>query len=112
MHYPCLVFSRFCTTPISVEIEQDGLNKYGEPLGSIVWNGNANYQESTRAVYTEEKKVVECTGVCLIQGDIAPTLSHISGGAVTIGGIKHRIVQGAKWRNPDGTVNYTRLDVI
>lgn len=45
-------------------------------------------------------------------GDIVPELPTLSNGEVIVNGVKRRIYQGEKARNPDGTVNYTRLDLI
>ena len=51
-------------------------------------------------------------GTILIPGDIAPGISSISSGEVEVLGIKRNIYKGEKARNPDGTVNYTKLELI
>ena len=112
MKYPCLVPKKLCKTPVTVEIEQEGINKYGEPLESIVISDLCNYQDSTKTVLTAEKKLIQLSGAALFPGDIAPKLPSISGGTINVNGVQRRIFQGMKARNPDGTVNYTRLDVI
>lgn len=112
MKYPCLVDKRYCKTDIHVEIEPDGLNKYGESPASVIYDGKCNYQEKAKKVLTSEKKLVEIAGTALFPGDIAPDLPNVSGGEVVIFGMKHRILQGTKARNPDGTVNYTALELI
>lgn len=112
MKYPCLVDKRYCKTDIHVEIEPDGLDKYGEPLPSVIYDGKCNYQDKAKTILTAEKKLVEVTGSALFPGDIAPDLPVISGGAVKILGVERRIVQGTKARNPDGTVNYTVVELI
>ena len=48
----------------------------------------------------------------LFDGDIAPDIPTLSAGFVVLDGVKRNIVQGIKHRNPDGTVNFTELDVI
>ena len=112
MKYPCLVDKRFCKTEVHVEIEQEGLDVYGRPLPSTVYDGKCNYQDKAKTILTVEKKLIEVTGTALFPGDIAPDLPVISSGVVTIFGVERRIVQGTKARNPDGTVNYTGLELV
>ena len=106
MKYPCLVPKRLCKTDISVAIDQEGLNKYGEPLKPV------EYQDKAKTVLTAEKKLIEITGTALFPGDICPELPVISGGSAVIFGAKRRILEGRKARNPDGTVNYTEVLLI
>lgn len=112
MKFPCLVDKRLCKTPVHVEIEPEGLDKYGEPFKPVNYDGTCNYQDKARTILTAEKKLVEVTGSALFPGDIAPDLPVISGGKVKIFGVERRIVQGTKARNPDGTVNFTGLELI
>ena len=112
MRFPCLIDKRQCKTEIQVEIAQEGVNKYGKPLPSVFYSGKCNYQDKAKTILTAEKKLIEVTGTALLPGDIAPTLPVISGGTVKIFGVERRIVQGTKARNPDGTVNYTGLELI
>lgn len=112
MKYPGLVNKKFCTTPISVCIETEGLDEDGAPIAAFKADVSCNYQETVKTVLTADKKLVQITATALFCGDLAPALKTISGGTVTVYGIERRILQGIKARNPDGTVNYTRLDLI
>lgn len=112
MRYPCLVPKRLCKIEIRLEIEQEGLNEYGEPLETIEYSGKCNYQDKARTVLTAEKKLIQITGTALFPGDICPELPVISGGSAMIFGVERRIEQGTKARNPDGTVNYTEVLLI
>lgn len=112
MRYPELVGKRFCKTDIKVTLEREGLNKYGEPLPSVTLNLKCNYQDNAKTVLTAEKKLIQLSGSALFVGDIYPELPVLSGGSVEVLGVKRRIFQGVKARNPDGTVNYTRLDLM
>ena len=112
MKYPCLVPKRLCRTEISLSIEQEGLDKYGEPLPMIEYSGKCNYQDKAKTVLTFEKKLVQITGSALFPGDICPELPLISGGTAVIFGIERRISQGTKARNPDESVNYTEVLLI
>ena len=97
---------------IKLELDQEGLTEYGEPLPTISYSGKCNYQDKAKTVLTAEKKLVEITGSALFPGDICPKLPVISGGEATIFDVKCRVLQGSKARNPDGTVNYTEVLLI
>ena len=112
MKYPCLVPEKRSKIEIRLEIEQEGLNEYGEPLETVKYTGKCNYQDKARTVLTAEKKLVEITGSALLPGDICPNLPAISGGTAEVFGCKRRIQQGMKARNPDGSVNYTEVLLI
>ena len=73
---------------------------------------DCNYQDSAKTVLTAQQKKVEVSGVILVPGDIVPDSPTISGGFAEINGVRREIVKGVKARNPDGTVNFTELDVI
>ena len=107
MNYPCLVPKQLCQTDISVEIDQEGLSDYGEPLETVSYTGKCNYQDKAKTIYTDQKKQVVVTGKALIPGDICPELPTKSGGHAIVFGEKRRIAQGTKARNPDGSVNFT-----
>lgn len=112
MKYPKLVPKSLCKIPIVVCLESEGLSHLGEPLSIIERSLMCNFQDSATTVLTMEKKIVEVRGVALFDGDIAPELANISSGHVVVFGEERRIASGMKARNPDGTVNYTRLEVV
>ena len=110
--YPRLVRKEHCKTDIVLSLTQEGINEYGEPLPVYSYSGKCNYQDRARTVLTAEKKLVEITGKALFDGDICPELPVISGGTAVVFGVERRILQGAKGRNPDGSVNYTEVLLI
>ena len=112
MKYPCLVPKRLCKTDIMLSFAQEEVNEYGESLEVAGYEGKCNYQDKARTVLTAEKKLVEITGTALIPGDACPFLPVISGGNAVVFGVKRRILQGTKARNPDGTVNYTEVLLV
>lgn len=112
MKYPCLAPKRLCRTDISLQMDREGLNEYGEPLEAVAYSGKCNYQDKAKTVLTAEKKLIEITGFALFPGDICPELPVISGGSAVIFGAQRRILEGRKARNPDGTVNYTEVLLI
>lgn len=112
MKFPCLVDKRFCKADTVVTIEQEGVDKYGEPLDSFTYNGKCNYQDTARVIYTADKKEIQLTGYAYFPGDIAPMIPVISGGTIVINGAKRNIYNGTKARNPDNTVNHTKIRVM
>lgn len=112
MKYPCLVLKSVCKTPIKVTVFKEGISEDGEPLTDVVLNLMCNYQDKAKTVITADKTIVTLSAQAYFVGDISPELSALSNGEVEVCGVKRRIYQGEKARNPDGTVNYTRLDLI
>ena len=112
MKYPCLVPKRLCKTDISVHLESEETTNLGEPAVVLDLDLKCNFQDKAKTILTAEKKLVQVTGTALFPGDIAPDLPSLSGGFVKVFGQERRIVQGMKARNPDGTVNYCRLEVV
>lgn len=109
--WPQLILPQFCTTDIKVVVESEELNENGTPKVLIDWSGKCNYQDMSKRIYTGEKTLVEVTGTCLISGDIAPELPTIPSGKVYIMGVDRELILGTKARNPDGTVNFTQLEL-
>lgn len=112
MKYPCLVPPYLCCTPIHVIIYGEGISEDGEPVKAYEGDFRCNYQDGAKTVLTNEQKLVEITGSALFCGDIAEDSAVISDGVVTVFGVERKIAKGIKARNPDGTVNYTRLELI
>lgn len=112
MRYPCLVPPQFCKTPVKVVLEQEGISEEGEPLETATIETTCNYQDTGKKLYTAEQKIVQLTGVAMFPGDICPSLPTITSGIITVNGVERNIAKGQKARNPDGTVNYTRLEVV
>ncbi len=130
MKFPCLVRQKFCKTPINLTLYGEGVTEDGAPIviyeRKVLYPSDTlfphknmygdylycNYQDCAKTVLTLQKKKVEVSGVVLIPGDIIPDSPIISGGFVEIFGVRREIVKGVKARNPDGTVNFTELDVI
>lgn len=112
MRYPCLVKKRDCKTEVSIILEGEGVNKYGEPLDMLEITCKCNYQDTAKTILTAEKRLIQLSGIALFPGDIAPSFPTLSGGTLEVNGEKRTIYQGRKARNPDGTVNYSELDVM
>ena len=112
MVYPRLVRKKDCKTDIHVVLYAEGTTEEGEPIKALEGDFKCNYQDKAKRILTQEKVLIELTGKALFCEDIAPNLAVISGGEVTVFGQTRRIYQGTKARNPDGTVNYTELEIM
>ena len=113
MKYPALVSPRFCKIPIQVTINDESVDENGAPVVLLSNSFLCNFQSPAKIRFTDEQKIVTLEGaMALFNGDICPGIETISNGTAVVFGVKRRIAKGAKWRNPDGTVNYTRLDLI
>lgn len=109
MNWPKLVPPIVCKTNITVHIEPEGINKYGEPLDAIDYTGKCNYQDQARTVYTDERKLIQVSGTALFSEDICPDLPVIPSGTAIVFGQERRLIAGRKSRNPDGTVNFVEV---
>lgn len=113
MKWPQLVPPQACCTPITVRL-QTGLNLDGSPKRETVYEGKCNYSERSRQVMNAERQLIQLNACALIPGDIAPG-RDIAGEAVVraAGAETVRVIYSAsRGRNPDGTVNFTQLEMI
>lgn len=112
MKYPKLIPTKGILKKTAlVEIEQEGLDDTGEPLETITVTEKCNYQERTEKVYSNGKVDTVVRAKCYFDGDLCSSVNAISGGYVTILGERRHIKAGTKAYNPDGTVNYTCLEL-
>lgn len=111
MKFPSLVPDKFCNTPVTVYCEE-GLNRDGSPKRTVVFEGKCFYSEKMKQKITAEKQLITLSGEALFNGDIAPDTDVIAGEVRFLSGVKRRIYASEKAKNPDGTVNYTRLELI
>lgn len=108
MKYPRLV--RSTKTPCEVVILSEP-DEYGEEQVLFSDNLLCNMQSSHKIVYTADKHEILLSAVLLFDGDFAPDIETLGNGTVKVKGITHSIVTGSKCRNPDGSVNYIKLEV-
>lgn len=112
MKYPPLVPDLMCKTPCRVVIFSEEISEDGAPVVVADFAAGCNWQAKAKTVLTKEQKQVTITGTAYFNGDIAPDTAVISGGKLTVHGVQRDILQGTKAYNPDGTVNYTLLEVF
>ena len=112
MRWPDLIPEKMCLTDCHVTVYEEGIDEDGAPIVAFSGDLKCNYQDKAKTVFTKEQKLVHITGSAYFHGDIAPNIPVISSGTFTVFGVEREIFQGTKARNPDGTVNYTLLEVI
>ncbi len=127
MKYPKLVPPRLCNSTVNV-IFLGELDIEGAETVLREFSGKCNLQVKTRQRLTADKRFVTINAVALFDGDIAPGIPHPKGtlsvkelfALETEKGIaieyfafgkEYRIYSIAKEFNPDGTVNFTRLEL-
>lgn len=109
MKYPKLVPPRLCHTEVKVKFLGD-LDVEGAEEILCEFSGKCNIQIKTKQRLTADKRLVTINAVALFDGDIAPDISNPKG-TLELNAKEYRIYSIAKELNPDGTVNYTRLEL-
>lgn len=112
MYYPKLVRKCDCKIPVEITFYSDELNEDGEQQNFGPFYTFCNYQEETKNENTDKSAISRGIGKIYLRDDIIPLYNNFNDGFVVILGNKRQIQQVVKSRNPDGTVNYLRIDVI
>lgn len=110
MKFPQLVPDRVCKTAVTV-YRTEGLNRDGTKKKTVIFEGKCFHSEKAKQKLNAEKQLITLTGEVLFNGDIAPD-SPIIDGYAEIGSREYKIYSSEKAKNIDGTVNYTRLELI
>ncbi|GAV13238.1 hypothetical protein [Paenibacillus sp. NAIST15-1] len=92
-----------------VKVYQTELSEDGEPVEEIIFDGLCCYDEKSRQVLNAERRLVQLSGLIIIEGDINP--SKKIEGYVLIGTDQKNIYQTKRPRNPDGSVFSTELEL-
>ena len=111
--WPQLVPESVCHTPIVVRF-QEGVHRDGSPKQITIFEGKCNYSEKSRQVLDEKRQLVLLQANALFPGDIAPGKDIFGEAVIKNAGsaeIVREIFRASRARNPDGTVNYTQLEL-
>lgn len=112
MKFPALVPDKVCNTKVKI-LQTDGLNRDGSPKKIEIYSGKCFHDEKSTQKLNAEKQLITLSGRLYFNGDIAPDRDIISGSAEINGDVVVRNVYSSyKGKNPDGTVNYTMLELI
>ena len=110
MQWPRLVPPAVCRTPCVVTLTGD-LGEDGAPITLAAISTRCNWADKPRQILDAERRLITLSGAALFDGDIAPDVDILAG-TVTLYGRDWVIYRGSKCRDPDGTVNYTRLELM
>lgn len=109
--YPCLIQSWALNVEANIRLS-NGIDEDGEEAIFYIQNKKGNLQLKSSQRLTAQKEIITISGKLLIPGDICPSMPKITGGSVECGGATYDIHKGQKNLNPDGTVNYTTLELM
>ncbi len=112
MKWPKLVSPKMCTTSVTVYLV-NGISEDGDPKQDIIFKGNCNYSQKSKQVMTADRRLITIEATALFDGDIAPDRLDIVGEVLIVGRELPRLIhRSSKARNPDGTVNFTCLELV
>ena len=97
--------------PCVVTLHAEGVSEDGGPVEAATIATKCIFSEHTRRVIEADDKTVMLAGKVIIQGDVAPSLSTVSDGTITIFARTYEIRAGHRPRNPDGSVHHTEFEI-
>lgn len=90
-----------------------GINDNGAPNVVVTYTGLCNLREKTKTVRKSDGQYVTLNGSLTIGTDIAPGVEVLAGHVQVNNGTKTwKIDNGVRVRNPDGSINHTKLELI
>ena len=110
MKYPKLVLPHTCTTDVTVVLTGDN-DENGEAAVVKEIRTKCNRQTKVQNVQQGERYVQKLKTTLLFDGALAETDSQLKGYVSFAVDCKSNILSGFLARNPDGTVNYTQLEL-
>lgn len=84
----------------------------GSPSIVQEWEGLVNFSEKAKRVQDSDGRWVQLNGVVHVKGDILRDVPFIRAYCIVDGSQPRSIVSISRPRNPDGTINHTRLELI
>jgi len=109
MKYPFLVPDWVCTTPVTVFLSGENTED-GEETVNTSFVVNCNMQVEVKNIKEGDRYIQKAVTILYFNGPLADTDSRLKG-SVELAGEKRQIVSGLLARNPDSTVNYTKLEL-
>ncbi|MCR4670587.1 MAG: hypothetical protein K5643_05280 [Saccharofermentans sp.] len=100
-------------TPCTI-VFTGGPSQFGDDSELLTWSGKVNWSEKAQRVRDKNGDWIKLSGIIHVGQDLLAGINdEITGGHVTIAGLSNREILGIyRPRNPDGTVNHTRIEVI
>lgn len=106
-----IYFAGWDVTPCKITLSV-GIGEDGGPEVVGEWEGLVNFSEKAKRIQDKDGQWIQLAGVIHVEGDILPNIQYETGTAEVAGYPKRKIIGYARPRNPDGTVNHTRLELI
>lgn len=107
--YPKLILPQFTKTEVRIISEVDEYDENGSPKILLDANFKGNFQAGNKRVLNEKHNTIERVSTLYLDGDV---LGDVSSGECFIYNKKYNIKNIIKARNPDGTVNFTEVELI
>lgn len=98
-------------TPCEITLSE-AIGEDGGPEITGRWEGKVNYSEKAKRIQNADGQWIALAGVIHVKGDILPGVQFQEGTAKVEGYPERRIIGYYRPRNPDGSVNHTRLELI
>lgn len=110
MRWPQLVKPWACKTAVTVRLTGEA-GEDGAPVEIAAIETVCSFNEKQKRVLDEKRQMVTLEGTLLFAGDLAPDVPELAG-TVETGGRRWTIYRASRARNPDGSVNFTQLEVM
>ena len=110
--WTCLIPDWMLNLTVTVTLGDGSLNEDGAAVPEFTATLKANVQFKAQQKLTAKKELVTISGKACFKGDICPSMPVIVTGVVLIDGKPYVVHSGRKSYNPDGTVNFTELELI
>lgn len=110
MRWPELVQPWACKTPVTVRLT-GGIGEDGAPMERPPIETLCSFSEKQKQVLDAQRRLVTLEGTLLLPGDLAADMAELTG-TVEIDGHRWDIYRASRGRNPDGSVNFTQLELM
>lgn len=110
MKYPKIP-NIFLNTDVDLTVTSSKTSMTGSPEVMLSKKFKCNYQSANEKNSSEFERGTGVTAVIIISGNIFKSdINNLPcGGSAVVKGVKHTITNISLVRNPDGTVNFTRI---
>ena len=109
MRYPKIP-NIFLNVDVDLTVTSNKTSMTGSPEVILKKKFKCNYQSANDKNSSDFERGTGVTAVIIISGNIFKNDTNQScGGSAVVMGVKHTITNISLVRNPDGTVNYTRI---
>jgi hypothetical protein len=100
------------TIEIVLEINGEGITQNGEQNVGVTYTGKCFFEEKGKTIFKPDGQSISLIGFVTIGADVAPNIEILSGTVKVNGGNEYTIYTGKRSRNPDGSVLFTRLELM